>query len=264
MERPQQLFFLFGTFGCHNIIISQKNKIQKYQGNAVATMKVPFFIQMLFFTHLYEFYTSLELIYVLHLKLNPSAPWNFGFTTFIARSRRRRTRRGRTRCVGWLISWRHMAYLFRTPWKIKSKISTWILLMTEFLSFRGHVQVPWIFFMSKIKGILIARFPWGTPKSFKRRCKCQQNRFLCPSTCSSAWFPANFADFLWCVTYLALDPQLVHHLLIRTGTTNWFSTKVKHNHDNLILASQSRILDSIKENAARTALNSNAATNMKE
>jgi len=106
MERPQQLFFLFGTFGCHNIIISQKNKIQKYQGNAVATMKVPFFIQMLFFTHLYEFYTSLELIYVLHLnqKLNPSAPWNFGFTTFIARSRRRRTRRGRTRCVGWLIS----------------------------------------------------------------------------------------------------------------------------------------------------------------
>lgn len=63
MERPQQLFFLFGTFGCHNIIISQKNKIQKYQGNAVATMKVPFFIQMLFF------YASLRILYVLRIDL---------------------------------------------------------------------------------------------------------------------------------------------------------------------------------------------------
>ena len=95
--------FLFGTFGCHNIIISQKVKFKKYQGNALyQTWRCHALYTCCFFTHLYESYTS--------------GPWNFGFHRFIARSRRWRTRRGRTRCVGWLISLRgwHMAYLFRT------------------------------------------------------------------------------------------------------------------------------------------------------
>ena len=78
--------FLFGTFGCHNIIISQKVKFEKCQGNALyQTWKCHCLLyKCCFFTHLYESYTSLELMYVLHLKLKPIS--SVEFRGFIASS----------------------------------------------------------------------------------------------------------------------------------------------------------------------------------
>ena len=99
-----------------------KSKIRKMSRQcSVSNMKVPLFIiQMLLF------YASLRILYILRIDVCTSPETKThqlrgisGIHRFIARSRRRRTRRGRTRCVGWLISflgW-HICQMY-TPWKI--------------------------------------------------------------------------------------------------------------------------------------------------
>lgn len=75
--------------------------------------------------YLYGSYTSLELIYVLHLKLKPSGPWNSASSLHRQVTGKDTALDTVRRLVDLLAGW-HICQMY-TPWKIKSKISTWIL-----------------------------------------------------------------------------------------------------------------------------------------